>query len=345
MEVSEQLLRRTVLVVDDEPKILKHACRLLKKAGFAVAVARSGEAALKILAHDNPQLVLTEISLPDIGGIEILRVVREKYPDTLVILITAKVELDTARSAVRQGAFHYIQKPLAAGDLVAICRRAAETVQLKVENRMLKEATVRDLPGASPGFRASSRPERAAMERAALARVIHFMGEAISKTSTRVLEQVLGEPAPSVGLTGVLSEVLLEDAAGGEWASALLRGARVQRDLLREAGGALSANDVGGLLGIGRAAVDKRRRQGALLGLKLPKGDVVYPAAQFGKRDVLPGLTEVLRAFRIQDPWMQLDVLVARDEALRGRTAFEALADGDVQLVKTVVSSTGEQGL
>ena len=344
MELSERR-PRPVLIVDDEPKILKHSRHVLEKAGFEVAVARSGEAALKIIASDNPQLVLTEISLPDVGGVEILRMVRENYPDTPVILIAEKAELDTARSAVRQGAFDYIQKPLAASDLVAICRRAAEAPQPRVENEMLKPATVREIPGTSPGLRSSSRPERAAMERAALARLTHFMGEALSKTSTRVLEQVLGEPAPGVAVMDVLTEVLLEDAAGGQWAAALLRGAQVQRDLLREAGGALSSNDVGRLLGIGRAAVDKRRRHGALLGLKLPNGDIVYPAAQFRKGDVLPGLTEVLGVFRFHDPWMQLDVLLARDQALGGRTAFEALTDSDVQLVKTVVSSMGEQGL
>jgi len=148
-----------------------------------------------------------------------------------------------------------------------------------------------------------------------------------------------------VAFTDVLAELLLDKAAaGGEWAEALLHGAQVQRDLLREAGGTLSASDVGNLLGIGRAAVDKRRRQGALLGLRLPSGDVVYPVAQFAKSDVLPGLPDVLGAFRLQDTWMQLDVLLANDQALGGRTAFEALADGDVDQVRAVVSSVGEQG-
>ena len=345
MQPSEDSLVHSVLVVDSEPEVLKEVRRLLEQEGFEVAVARSGETALKMIAHESPCLVLTDISLPDVGGLELLRAMRENHPDTPVILMTAMNDLDTARGALKHGAFHYVQKPLAADDLVVICRRAAETLRLKVENEALRRQALIHDRAASPGLRSSLRPERAALERAALVRVTHFVGEAISKTSTRALERVLGEPAPSVALTDVLAELLLEDAAEGEWAAALLHGARVQRDLLREAGGGLSASDVGTLLQIGRAAVDKRRRHGALLGLRLPNGDVVYPAAQFRKGDVVPGLEEVLGAFRIHDPWMQLDVLLARDEALGGRTGFEALAHRDLQAVKAVVSSTGDQGL
>jgi biotin operon repressor len=171
------------------------------------------------------------------------------------------------------------------------------------------------------------------------------MGDAITKASTRVLEQALGEPASDEALADVLGEAFVRDATGGEWAAALLRGAQVQRELLQQAGGGLSASQVGDLLGISRAAVDKRRRQGSLLGLKLPSGDFVYPAAQFVKNDVVRGLSDVLSAFHVEDPWMQLDALLARDEALGGRTAFEALAQGDVERVKLAVSSFGEQGL
>jgi hypothetical protein len=199
--------------------------------------------------------------------------------------------------------------------------------------------------GVSEEVRFSPRPERAAMERATLVRVTRLMGDAITKASTSVLEQALGEPTTDEALADVMGEAFVREATGGEWAAALLRGAQVQRDLLRQAGGGLSAVQVGDLLGIGRAAVDKRRRQGTLLALKLPSGDFVYPAAQFAKNDVLAGLPEVLRAFHVEDPWMQLDALLARDEAFRGRTAFKALADGDVERVKSLVSSYGEQGL
>lgn len=345
MELTDQLSGKSVLLIDDEPDVVNEARRVLEGAGFAVMAAESGKAALGYIEHERPQFVITDVSLPDRTGIEVVMAIRATYPDTPVIMITATGQLAEAREALRQGAFHVIQKPWAPEDLLAICRRAVETFVLKVENARLKQATSDVTLGVSERVRFSSRPERAAMERAALVRVTHFMGDAITKASTRVLEKALGEPASDEALADVLGEAFVRDATGGEWAAALLRGAQVQRDLLHQAGGGLSASQVASLLGISRAAVDKRRRQGALLGLKLPSGDFVYPAAQFARNNVLPGLSDVLSAFHVADPWMQLDALLARDEALGGHTAFEALTDGDVERVKSAVSSFGEQGL
>jgi FixJ family two-component response regulator/biotin operon repressor len=345
MELTEHLSPKSVLLVDDEPDLVNEARRVLEGAGFAVVAAGSGEAALGFIEHERPQLVITDVSLPDRTGIEVLTAIRGTYPDMPVIMITAQGQLSEAREALRQGAFHFIQKPWAPEDLVTICLRAIETIVLRVENARLKQATSAATLGVSERVRFSPRPERAAMERAALVRVAQFMGDAITKASTRVLEQALGEPASDEALADVLGEAFVRNATGGEWAAALLRGAQVQRELLQQAGGGLSARQVGDFLGISRAAVDKRRRQGGLLGLKLPSGDFVYPAAQFVKNDVVRGLSDVLSAFHVEDPWMQLDALLARDEALGGRTAFEALAQGDVERVTSAVSSFGEQGL
>jgi DNA-binding response OmpR family regulator len=345
MEQTENLSAGSILLVEDEPEFQNQVRHVLEEAGFAVTVAQSAKAALKLLRHEPPQLVLTEISLPDRPGIDILMALESTYPDILFIMMTVKDDVAAAREAIRQGAFDYIQKPWDVEDLLSTCRRAAETVRLRAEIKRLKRATSTPLENVSQTLRASSRPERAAMERAALVRVTQFMGDAISKASTRVLEQALGEPESDATFTDVLTEVLVKEAAGGDWAAALLRGAHVQRDLLREAGGTLNATEVADLLGISRAAVDKRRRQSALLGLRLPNGDFAYPAAQFAKNDALPGLSEVLRAFHVKDPWMQLDVLLTRDQALDGRTGFQSLADGDVERVKTAVSSFGEHGL
>ena len=332
----------SVLVVDDEADVLKQIRRVLRRQGFEVATAQSGEAALQALDEEKPDLIVMDISMPDMGGLEILAAVRQRHRDFPVILMTAKNQLARAHQALARGAFDYVQRPLVPKDLVACCRRAVEMVQLKRENRVLRKGISREMPAS---VSRAARPERAAMERAALSRVTSLLGQAISKASTGTLERALGEAAPSMVLTDVLAEALLEDATEGEWAAALLRGAQVKRELLREAGGTLSGSEVGTLLGISRAAVDKRRRQGALLGLKLPSGDIAYPAAQFDRKDVLAGLPKVLDAFQIQDPWMQLDVLLARDESLGGRTSFKALADGEVELVKSVVSTSGDQGL
>jgi len=102
--------------------------------------------------------VLSDIRMPGAGGIDILKAAREKDADMPVILMTAQAELRTAIEAVNQGAFHYILKPFRNDELVAICRRAAETRQLKVENKTLKQEIRRRDRSQSVKPLGSSRP-------------------------------------------------------------------------------------------------------------------------------------------------------------------------------------------
>ena len=131
--------RPTILVVDDESAILDTLRILLKNEGFEVRVAQGGKAGLEAIASQSAQVVLSDIRMPGAGGIEILKAAREKDPDTPVILMTAQAELRTAIEAVNQGAYQYLQKPFRNDELVALVRRAAETRQLKVENKTLKQ--------------------------------------------------------------------------------------------------------------------------------------------------------------------------------------------------------------
>jgi len=131
--------RPAILVIDDESAILDTVRILLKNEGFDVSVAQGGRAGLEAIQKGGHQLVLSDIRMPGVSGIEILKAARERDPDMPVILMTAQAELRTAIEAVNQGAYHYIQKPFGNDELVAICRRAAETLQLKVENKSLKQ--------------------------------------------------------------------------------------------------------------------------------------------------------------------------------------------------------------
>jgi DNA-binding NtrC family response regulator len=130
--------RPTILVVDDESAILETVRILLKNEGFEVTVSQGGKAGLDQLGQKAFHVVLSDIRMPGASGIDILKAAREKDPDTPVVLMTAQAELRTAIEAVNQGAFHYIQKPFTNDEMVAICRRAAETRQLKSENKSLK---------------------------------------------------------------------------------------------------------------------------------------------------------------------------------------------------------------
>ncbi|MCZ6918868.1 MAG: sigma-54 dependent transcriptional regulator [Gemmatimonadetes bacterium] len=128
----------SILVIDDESSILQTLRILLKKSGFVVCTAQGGNAGLEAIKTEAPEIVLSDVRMPQVGGLQILQAARDNDPDTPVILMTAQASLQTAIQAVNDGAFYYIQKPFSNDDLVAICRRAAEYRQLRSENKHLR---------------------------------------------------------------------------------------------------------------------------------------------------------------------------------------------------------------
>jgi DNA-binding NtrC family response regulator len=131
--------RPSVLVVDDEMGILDSLNILLRNEGFAPQLARGGRAGLERIEEMSPDIVLTDIRMPNVSGVEILAAARQSDPDVPVILMTAQATLQSAMQAVNEGAFYYIQKPFRNDELVAILRRAAEHRRLRVENKSLKQ--------------------------------------------------------------------------------------------------------------------------------------------------------------------------------------------------------------
>src|SRR5437667_4257072 len=129
----------SMLVIDDEQGILETLRILLKNEGFDVTIAQGGKAGLEQLKNSAPDIVLTDVKMPGVTGIEILSAVRGQDPETPVILMTAQASLQTAIQAVNEGAFYYIQKPFSNDDMVAICRRAADYRNLRAENKQLKQ--------------------------------------------------------------------------------------------------------------------------------------------------------------------------------------------------------------
>ena len=129
----------SVLVIDDESAILDTLRILLKKEGFEVATAQGGKAGLEQIRAGVHDLILSDVRMPQVTGIDILQASREQDPMTPVILMTAQASLQTAISAVNQGAYYYLQKPFANDELVAILRRACEFRQVRVENKQLKQ--------------------------------------------------------------------------------------------------------------------------------------------------------------------------------------------------------------
>jgi DNA-binding NtrC family response regulator len=129
----------TVLVIDDEAGILETLRILLKNEGFTPITALGGKAGLDALESGTPDIVLSDIRMPTVSGIEVLAAVRARDPQLPVVLMTAQASMQSAIQAVNEGAFYYIQKPFRNDELVAILRRAAEHRQLKMENVTLKQ--------------------------------------------------------------------------------------------------------------------------------------------------------------------------------------------------------------
>ena len=129
----------SVLVIDDEAGILETLRILLKNEGFTPITALGGKAGLDALETSSPDIVLSDIRMPTISGIEVLAAVKARDPQLPVVLMTAQASMQSAIQAVNEGAFYYIQKPFRNDELVAILRRAAEHRQLKIENVTLKQ--------------------------------------------------------------------------------------------------------------------------------------------------------------------------------------------------------------
>lgn len=128
-----------ILLVDDETGILDSLRILLRGEGYDVRTALGGAEALEFLSSDRPDLVVTDIRMPGVSGLEVLAQTREVDPEIPVILMTAQASLQSAVRAVNEGAYYYLQKPFANDDLLAICRRASEARELRAENRALKK--------------------------------------------------------------------------------------------------------------------------------------------------------------------------------------------------------------
>ena len=128
-----------VLVVDDESGILESLRILLKTEGFVAVTAHGGRQGIEKFDEFKPDIVLTDVRMPDITGVQVLSHVRQNDPEVPVILMTAQATLQSAMQAVNEGAFYYIQKPFRNDELVAILKRAAEHRRLRVENQSLKQ--------------------------------------------------------------------------------------------------------------------------------------------------------------------------------------------------------------
>jgi two-component system response regulator PilR (NtrC family) len=127
-----------ILVVDDEKSMRDFLGLVLKKEGYFVAVASEGEEAIKVLQKDIFDLVITDVKMPKLSGIDVLKAVKETASETLVIMITAFASAETAIEALKEGAYDYITKPFQIDEVKLIIRNALEKRRLRAENLLLR---------------------------------------------------------------------------------------------------------------------------------------------------------------------------------------------------------------
>jgi DNA-binding NtrC family response regulator len=126
-------------VIDDEPTVCQRLKQIFRKGSFEVETFEEGAEALARMAQKPFQIVLSDIRLPDLNGLEILNRIKKDYPSTEVILITGYATLDQAVEAVKKGAFYYLAKPFTPDQVRAVVSRAAEHLKLFSENKRLRE--------------------------------------------------------------------------------------------------------------------------------------------------------------------------------------------------------------
>ncbi|HEX9657395.1 MAG TPA: sigma-54 dependent transcriptional regulator [Bacteroidota bacterium] len=147
----------SILVVDDEEIIRESLTFILKKEGFHVQEAENGKVALNLLKKEQFDIILTDLEMPEMKGIELLENATQLCPETMVVIITAYGSVETAVAALRKGAIDYILKPVEFDELLVKVRRLMKQRQLTVENKLLRTEVQRhfdftNIVGKSPAM-------------------------------------------------------------------------------------------------------------------------------------------------------------------------------------------------
>jgi len=143
------------LIVDDEPTIRTLCTRIAESLGFLCLEAESAEAALRLLESDSPEVVVTDLRLPQKSGVELLERIKSAQPRTEVAIMTGHGSIGSAVEAMKLGAYHYITKPFAVEEMKLILERMAEKVRLVAERDFLRdrvnaETELNQITGSSP---------------------------------------------------------------------------------------------------------------------------------------------------------------------------------------------------
>jgi PAS domain S-box-containing protein len=191
----------TILIVDDERSIRTTLAEFIREEGHDVFTAEDATQALQLLAEHKPTVVITDIILPRMTGVSLLKRINETAPDTQVLMITGEPTAETAAEAVRLGAFDYLSKPIARTDFksavtsaLRVSELAIERSRLEIENRQYQEHLEEEVEKKTGALRVSEEKYRAVVDNASEAvfiaqnEVIPFANPSTSRLSGRSSE-------------------------------------------------------------------------------------------------------------------------------------------------------------
>jgi DNA-binding NtrC family response regulator len=210
-----------ILVVDDDPDILILLCHRLEQLGYAVRTATHGPEALDKLASEQPALILLDLRLPQMSGLDVLQQIRHVAPEVKVIVMTAYASVEKAVEAMKAGAFDFLTKPLTPGHLELVVQKAVERQALQCAQHLLQaelEEQGHPIIGESPALRQAVAYARRAAQSAA---TVLLLGE--SGTGKDVFARAIHawslrrtQPFVVVNCAALSEELIASDLFGHE---------------------------------------------------------------------------------------------------------------------------------
>jgi two-component system nitrogen regulation response regulator NtrX len=185
-----------ILIVDDEEGIRQTLSDILEDEGYCILTAKTGEEAVKIAKESQPDLVILDIWLPGIDGIQVLQEIKSIQPDIPTIMISGHANIELAVKATKLGAYDFFEKPLSLERVILISRRALERRKLEVENFVLRQDLTKKWQMIGESNEIKSLKEQINMAASSNSRVL-ICGE--SGTGKEVVARLLHEKSPRNG--------------------------------------------------------------------------------------------------------------------------------------------------
>lgn len=216
------LFEPSILVVDDEKRIRDACHKMLTQEGFEVALAENGRLALDMIEEKHYDIILLDLMMPDVSGMEVLDQVKMRHADTVIIVITGYATLEHSIQAMKKGAFDFISKPFSPQELRDVIAKAIEYIR-NLQDILTEKSRMRVLINhLSDGVMATDAQKKVALANPAFLKMIGYQGKSVlgmpapevfqDETLTELIDQALAMPKDK--FTALTAEITLESDGG-----------------------------------------------------------------------------------------------------------------------------------